>query len=117
MQFSIWLLAAAPSDNRLQPVSTIAPPVTNIKQLFKAHGDLRGDTDAKTAAGKRDSPSRTGDKRTGIFMLKDSAGVKGQMGCRHTLLHLPSSDSENDFNLIRRLQIQRSDCHRGERFA
>lgn len=62
MQFSIWLLAAAPSDNRLQPVSTIAPPVTNIKQLFKAHSDLRGDTDAKTAAGKRDSAGRTGDK-------------------------------------------------------
>lgn len=58
MQFSIWLLAAAPSDNRLQPVSTIAAPVTNIKQLFKARSDLQGDT----AAGKRDSPGRTGDK-------------------------------------------------------
>lgn len=76
MQFSISLLAAAPSDNRLQPVSTIAPPVTNIKQLFKPHSDLRGDTDAKTAAGKRDSSSRTGDKELAFEWLKTVVGSK-----------------------------------------
>lgn len=62
-QFSeLALPAAASSDNRLQPVSTIAPPVTNIKQLFKPQSDLGRDTDGKTGLGKRDRSSRMGDK-------------------------------------------------------
>lgn len=79
------LLATAPSDNRLQPVSTIAPPVTNITQLFKPQSDLRTrDTHGKTGQGERGSAGRMGDKepkhRCGILMVKDLAGVKGQMG-------------------------------------
>lgn len=33
-------LMAALSDNRLQPVSAIAPPVTNIKQLLQPEKDF-----------------------------------------------------------------------------
>lgn len=77
------LLAAAPSDNRLQPVSTIAPPVTNIKQLFKPQSELGRDTDGRTGQGKRDSSGGAGDKeprrRCGVLTVKEFAGVKGQM--------------------------------------
>lgn len=34
-------LAEPLSDNRLQPVSAIAPPVTNIKQLLQPGNDLQ----------------------------------------------------------------------------
>lgn len=40
------------ADNRLQPVSVIALPVTNIKQLLQAERDLKRDRDGERQTGE-----------------------------------------------------------------